>query len=226
MKDARSIFAQALAEVVIPEILNDAETISLEHKFSKDFEKKMSKIVKVKKKPRRKIVNIATRLAACAASVFIVADVLDIFTNAGRNPAVDYVMIHQYNCDNIYILCGENYNFPSTIEDEYTVDLPEGYTLEKDDSDEFSIYKVYENNDKYIRFEQHVLPASMIPSIDNEHGINEIITDENETKYVTHIDEEEGYYYIMWSNDIYLFILSTNIDKETAFDLCKSTKIK
>ncbi|MDE6102919.1 MAG: hypothetical protein K2F60_00145, partial [Oscillospiraceae bacterium] len=73
---------------------------------------------------------------------------------------------------------------------------------------------------------QHVLPAGMIPSIDNEHGINEIITDENETKYFTHIDEEEGYYYIMWSNDIYLFMLSTNIDKESMYNLCKSTKIK
>ncbi len=226
MKDARSIFTQALAEVVIPEILNESETINLEHKFSKSFEKKMSKVVKVKKKPRRKIVNLTTRFVACAASVIIVADVFKLFTNAGRNPAVDYAIIHQYNCDNIYILCDENYYFPSTIENEYSIDYPEGYTLAKDESDEFSIYKVYENNDKFIRFEQHVLPPGMIPSFDNENGINEIFIDENKTKYVTHYNEEESYYLVMWSNDIYLFILSTNIDKETALDLCKPTKIK
>lgn len=226
MKDAKSIFAQMLAEVVIPEILNEPEPKSIEHEFSKKFEKKMSKIIKVNKKSRRKIVSIATRFAACIAAVCIVSDVLNVFTNAGRNPAVDYLVLHQYNCDDIYILCDENYPFPKTIEEEYTIDLPEGFALVKDETDEFSIYRVYENNDKRIRFEQHVLPAGMTPSVDNEHGINEIITDENETKYFTHIDEEEGYYYIMWSNDIYLFMLSTNIDKETMFNLCKSTKIK
>ncbi|MDE6104050.1 MAG: hypothetical protein K2F60_05955, partial [Oscillospiraceae bacterium] len=158
MKDANSIFAQALAEVVIPEILNESEPISFEHKFSKKFEKKMSKVVKGNKKPYRKIVNAATRFAACVAAVCVMADVLDVFTNAGRNPAVDYLVIHQSKCDDIYIECDENYPFPPIIEDEYTIDLPEGFTLVMDLTDEFSILREYENNDKSIRFEQHVLP--------------------------------------------------------------------
>ena len=66
----------------------------------------------------------------------------------------------------------------------------------------------------------------MIMGIDNEHGINDIITDGDGIKYVIHFDEEEDYYLIMWSNDIYLFTLRTNTSQEIALDLCKSTKAK
>ncbi len=225
MKDARYIFAQALAEVVIPEILDDAETISLEHKFSKGFEKKMSKIVKVKKKPRRKIVNIATRLAACAASVFIVADVLDVFTNAGRNPLVDYIMLHHYNNDEVIYEYNQDHPFPKTIEEEYTIDLPEGFVLVDEYRYDTLVDKHYENNDKFIQFTQDIVCGGR-HSFDNETGTNEIVVDENETKFVVHHDYVDNSYIIVWSNDIYMFTIYSNLDEEMVWNLCKSTKIK
>lgn len=225
MKDANSIFAQALAEVVIPEILNESEPISFEHKFSKKFEKKMSKVVKGNKKPYRKIVNAVTRFAACVAAVCVMADVLDVFTNAGKTPAVDYIMLHHYNNDEVIYEYNKDYPFPKTIEEEYTIDLPEGFTLVDEDYYEDSVYKYYENNDKYIEFSQEIVAASR-HGFDNEHGTNEFVIDENETKFIVHYDYEDEVYIIVWSNDIYMFRICSNLDEETIWNLCKSTKIK
>lgn len=225
MKDAKSIFAQMLAEVVIPEILNEPEPKSIEHEFSKKFEKKMSKIIKVNKKSRRKIVSIATRFAACIAAVCIVSDVLNVFTNAGRNPAVNYLVLHHYNNDEVIYEYSKDYPFPKTIEEEYTIDLPDGFTLVDEDYYEDSVYKYYENNDKYIEFSQYIV-AGTRHSFDNEHGTNEIVVDENETKFVVHHDYDDGIYIIVWSNDFYMFRICSNLDENTVWDLCKSTKIK
>ena len=132
------------------------------------------------------------------------------FTPFDRGVIRGYARIHLEFCGKI----GENWT-------------PEGFEL-KDESTvgEFSQKKYYENNEDYIEFVQEVLPTTMVMGIDNEHGINDIITDGDGIKYVIHFDEEEDYYLIMWSNDIYLFTLRTNTSQETAFDLCKSTKIK
>lgn len=225
MKDARSIFAQALAEVVIPEILNESETINLEHKFSKSFEKKMSKIVKVKKKPRRKIVNLTTRFVACAAAVIIVADVFKLFTNAGRNPAVDYIMIHHYNNDEVVYEYNLDIPFPRTIKEEYTIDLPEGFVLVDEYRYDSLVEKHYEKDDKFIQFTQEILSGGR-HSLDNETGTNEIVVDDNETKFVVHHDYVDNLYLIFWSNDIYMFTIYSNLDEKAVWDLCNSTKIK
>ena len=43
MKKDKSIFAEALAESVIPEILNESLPLDYEHEFSDEFERRMSK---------------------------------------------------------------------------------------------------------------------------------------------------------------------------------------
>ena len=217
MKKDKSIFAEALAESVIPEILNESLPLDYEHEFSDEFERRMSKIIKRRKTRSGKIISMARRCGASVAAIFVMAAGLSILTDAGRDPAVDYLVLHHYDSDEI----------PATIEKEYTIEVPEGFEL-KDESTvgEFSQKKYYENNEDYIEFVQEVLPTTMVMGIDNEHGINDIITDGDGIKYVIHFDEEEDYYLIMWSNDIYLFTLRTNTSQETAFDLCKSTKIK
>lgn len=227
MKKDKSIFAEALAESVIPEILNESLPLDYEHEFSDEFERRMSKIIKRRKTRGGKIISMARRCGASVAAIFVMAAGLSILTDARRDPAVDYLVLHHYDSDEIRVICEENYVFPATIEKEYTIEVPEGFEL-KDESTvgEFSQKKYYENNEDYIEFVQEVLPTTMVMGIDNEHGINDIITDGDGIKYVIHFDEEEDYYLIMWSNDIYLFTLRTNTSQETAFDLCKSTKIK
>ena len=226
MKKDKSIFAEALAESVIPEILNESLPLDYEHEFSDEFERRMSKIIKRRKTRGGKIISMARRCGASVAAIFVMAAGLSILTDAGRDPAVDYLVLHHYDSDEIRVICEENYVFPATIEKEYTIEVPEGFEL-KDESTvgEFSQKKYYENNEDYIKFVQEVVEDNII-YIDNEHGINDIITDGDGIKYVIHFDEEEDYYLIMWSNDIYLFTLRTNTSQETALDLCKSTKIK
>ena len=55
-KDDKSIFAQALADVFIPELLSDEDKFNSdeEHQFSSNFENKMSRIIKIQKRKRRK----------------------------------------------------------------------------------------------------------------------------------------------------------------------------
>ena len=226
MKKDKSIFAEALAESVIPEILNESLPLDYEHEFSDEFERRMSKIIKRRKTRGGKIISMARRCGASVAAIFVMAAGLSILTDAGRDPAVDYLVLHHYDSDEIRVICEENYVFPATIEKEYTIEVPEGFEL-KDESTvgEFSQKKYYENNEDYIKFVQEVVEDNII-YIDNEHGINDIITDGDGIKYVIHFDEEGDYYLIMWSNDIYLFTLRTNTSQETALDLCKSTKIK
>lgn len=225
MKKDKSIFAEALAESVIPEILNESLPLDYEHEFSDEFERRMSKIIKRRKTRGGKIISMARRCGASVAAIFVMAAGLSILTDAGRDPAVDYLVLYHYDFDEVRIKCEENYVFPATIEEEYTIEVPEGFELKDETVGEFSQKKYYENNEDYIKFVQEVVEDNII-YIDNEHGINDIITDGDGIKYVIHFDEEEDYYLIMWSNDIYLFTLRTNTSQETALDLCKSTKIK
>lgn len=67
------------------------------------------------------------------AAIFVMAAGLSILTDAGRDPAVDYLVLHHYDSDEIRVICEENYVFPATIEKEYTIEVPEGFEL-KDES--------------------------------------------------------------------------------------------
>lgn len=133
MKKDKSIFAEALAESVIPEILNESLPLDYEHEFSDEFERRMSKIIKRRKTRGGKIISMARRCGASVAAIFVMAAGLSILTDAGRDPAVDYLVLHHYDSDEIRVICEENYVFPATIEKEYTIEVPEGFEL-KDES--------------------------------------------------------------------------------------------
>lgn len=225
MKKDKSIFAKALAETVIPEILDESVPLDCEHEFSDKFERRMSKIMKKSKTSHHKIISISRNFGVGIAAAMVITSGLNMLTDALRAPAIDYVVLHYSTNDDVRVKFDEDYNFPKKIEEEYTIDIPEGFELKEEIIDEISVNRRYENNGQYIELQQRVVGAEAT-GIDNEHGINDIITDEDGIKYVIHFDDEEKYYMIMWSNDIYMFTLYTNISGETAFDLCKSTKIK
>lgn len=113
---------------------------------------------------------------------------------------------------------------PHEIEKVYTIDVPEGFVIEIDDSCEGWSTQWYINGDKYIHYNQYLLNKYTL-AIDNETTKKEILHYYDVTYHI--YDCENGKpYTVMWIYDGYVFEIVSNLDKEAVIDLCKSTKLK
>lgn len=113
---------------------------------------------------------------------------------------------------------------PQTIEEVYTIDVPEGFVLTEDYSTETCIDLIYSNGEQYINFTQEVL-SSFNMNIDNETTTMEIlIIDGIEYQFINY--ENGCQYGMIWENYGYVFDITSNINKESFMELCKSTKLK
>lgn len=116
-------------------------------------------------------------------------------------------------------------NCPKTIEDVYYFpELPEGYDLFEDESNEYFVYRSYVNSDKdrCLIFTQDI-KAGYTDNFDNEHQTFEEL--EINGYYAVYIkntsDINSGI--IVWDNGNYILSISGIFTKEELIELAKST---
>ena len=125
--------------------------------------------------------------------------------------------------DNIDV--NSSYYTKIIIEEEYEIDVPDGFELEEYHSDDNLINCCYSNGEDYIRFEQY--PAGTYSAnYDNEHHIHYNYTDDEGQEYLVYESTKSTNLTFIWNDGQYVFEISSNLDKEDIVDLCKSTKIK
>ena len=207
MENSKELFVKALMEAERLDHLQLKKEEDIEWAFSKKFETSMNKLIK-----KNNRIQITTRrklrmglLAAVIAVIALLTGLMSV--SATRTPFVEFVkkVFSQYN----EITLSEESTPPvDTIETEYTLsELPEGYTLDTYQKDEYSVFTVWKNSsNQEIVFSQQLLDSSF--TIDNEHNYKEIEIN-GYTAYYT--DDEYGGV-LVWTDGYYWFTIAVPKD--------------
>ena len=194
-----------------------------DHVFSEKHEKKMAKLIKRQRKPYFRFICTAGRRAACIAAATVVFSSTALGVYAVRNRAFD---LSADSCSDHDVIkaTSDSSDYPEIIEKEYYIsELPNGYRqTEYNKTDNWS-YSEYRNGNKRIVFEQCTKKSFKL-YIDNEYCTSESYIDTDGVKYI--IKTFQNGSFILWDNGEYIMTLSSNLDKNAALKLCKSTKVK
>lgn len=194
------------------------------HSFSERHNKKMNKLIKRQRKPYFKLISTAGRRAACVIVAVIVASASALSVKAIREAIFDFITNIFSDHSVVTTESGTEIGYPKIVENEYYIsDLPDGFIIGDTIRNDVSINVSYFNDDKYILFSQYT-KSVYEETLDNEHTRFEKINDETGQEYLM-ISTEADISFI-WDNGRYIFEITSNLDKGTTLDLCKSTKMK
>ena len=222
-----SILKNALGEVFEKELYSFAkEAYSLpDHVFSEKFNKKMDRLIKRRSRSYYKFINTAGKRAACIAAVIIIAS-LSLLTVRAVRETVYRFLVGIFGDHTEVAVESDMGDHPKTIETEYYLDgLPEGFELVEHSFRELRCFTMFVKGDEFITFEQYTTDQYHYV-FDNEHSEYTEIIGENGISYFIRDDIEDDSHSVIWKNEQYIFRLESNIDKNEAIELCKSTKIK
>lgn len=212
MENNKELFVKAFMEAERLDNQKIPSEKEIKWEFSEKFEHAMNKLIK-----KNNRIRIATRrrirrglLAAIIAILVLFMGLMSV--SAIRTPFVEFVknVFDQYN----ELTISEESTPPvETIETEYTLsELPEGYTLDTYQSDEYSVFAIWKNSSgEEILFFQNILDTEL--NINNEHNYQELTINGQEA----YLNEYEYNSSLVWTNGIYWFRL--NVPNELSDDI-------
>lgn len=212
MENNKELFVKAFMEAERLDNQKIPSEKEIKWEFSEKFEHAMNKLIK-----KNNRIRIATRrkirgglLAAIIAILVLFMGLMSV--SAIRTPFVEFVknVFDQYN----ELTISEESTPPvETIETEYTLsELPEGYTLDTYQSDEYSVFAIWKNSSgEEIFFFQNILDTEL--NINNEHNYQELTINGQEA----YLNEYEYNSSLVWTNGIYWFRL--NVPNELSDDI-------
>lgn len=226
--ESNKLFLQALENVYDEEFEEYMSSLEKkygdEHVFSNKHNKKMSKLIKLQRKPYFKLISTAGRRAACIVVAFIVISVSALSVEAIREAVFDFITRIFSDHTVVTTESGTDMDYPISIEEEYYIsELPDGFEEVDKGKTDNSIDISYFRNDEYILFTQYT-KAAYEQNYDNEKNNYEEYEDADGTKYLVILNDYESTY--IWDNGRYIFIIGSNLDKNDILELYKSTKSK
>jgi len=220
---ANDLFKKALHDALILEFSNmlpDAD--ENEHVFSSDFERKMQKLIKRRKKPYYKIINTLGKRVACIAVIVLVASSVTVLSvDALRNAVADF-FVSIYEKFSTVQSVDEDKPAPTTIEDIYAITYNlDGYKVVFENNNEFSRDITYVNSDIIIEFSQYT--KDMYNKNVNTEDAEISTTEINGTEAIIFLDNQ-NYYHIIINSDDYVFDFGSNIGKDALIDIAESVQ--
>lgn len=210
----------ALTELMYKE----ADELMVEYElydFSPEFEKKMEKLIKRRRKPYFRMINTVGKRAACiAACAFIVSSASLMSVDAVREAVLGFIMnIFEDHSD---ISLTNDGKHPDTIQDVYeiTYDISD-YSIVFTDYNDRNRSTVYSKNDKEVVFEQYIQDSFNLRI--NTEGATISHIDINGYDTIYYYDNSQNHNFI-WDNGQYIFYLSSNLSKEETISIVKSVK--
>lgn len=224
-------FLTALNECFDEDCLKVSSTSYPEYELSKEFQQKMNKLIRQQRKVYYPVIKTTgRRIATAIIAAVMMGSVTAVAYGPAREAIKDFFMKHfgthdvvetNYVIENMDI--NSSYYTKIIIEEEYEIDVPDGFELEEYHSDDNLINCRYSNGKDFIDFEQ--IPAGIYSaSIDNERSKSYNYTDDEGNKYLVYEWNKSRLF--IWNNGEYVFEISSNLDKNDIVDLCKSTKLK
>lgn len=220
-----SILSKALGEVFEPQIDEFMQTVELKPNFifSDKYRRKINKLIKRREKPYFKLICTTGRRIVCTAAAIIIIIASSLSVEAVREAIHDFLM-NIFKGHTAVSVSGTVEDYPTFIEEEYEIaNLPEGFEQVDYYADETSIFIMYENNDKYILFEQTVY-YDFMANFDNSNSEFEYYTDMLGQEYL--IQDTGHNYCVTYNNGEYIIQITSNLNKDSIVNLCKDTKIK
>ena len=194
------------------------------YEVSEKFEKKMSKLISRQRKPYFHLICTAGRRAACIVVAIIVLSASSLTVKAVREAVYDFFMKVFSDHTEVSTVVESDTSVVDKIYEFYEItNLPDGFELVDSSITDTNCYYKYRYGDKQIIFTQ-TINSQFTTYLDNENGDIEKFTGDDGTEYV--IREAANDFIVIWSNEKYTFKISSNLDKELIFNLCKSTKAK
>ena len=193
-----------------------------EHVFSSDFERKMQKLIKRRKKPYYKIINTLGKRVACIAVIVLVASSVTVLSvDALRNAVADF-FVSIYEKFSTVQSVDEDKPAPTTIEDIYAITYNlDGYKVVFENNNEFSRDITYVNSDIIIEFSQYT--KDMYNKNVNTEDAEISTTEINGTEAIIFLDNH-NYYNIILNSDDYVFDIGSNIGKDALIDIAESVQ--
>ena len=202
----------------------DADELMIEnipYEFSAEFEKRMSKLIKRRRKPYFRMINTVGKRAACIAlAVFIASATTVMSVDAFREAVFRFFMnIFSTHSD---ITAIDDDQHPNTIEDIYeiTYDISD-YNIDFESNTERTRIISYTRKSNEIILEQYVNDAFNLRANTEDAVIKHM--DLNGFDVIYYCDNH-NYYNLIWDNGYYIFHLSSNLTKEATLDIAKSIK--
>ena len=215
-------FIMALREAMYIDcerVLNNLPDV--EPNFSLEFEKKMQKLIKRRSHSYYPLIATAGRRAACIIAAVIIIAAAPLSVKAVRDAVKEFVIKIFSDHHNVAVSTIAE-NAPETIEEVYTIDVPEGFELTEELVTDGWVNQIYKKEDKYIDLTQVVL-SMFHANIDTETTTMEILIEDG-IEYQLY--NYENSYRIIWKYDGYVFSVYSNLNKYEFAELCKSTKLK
>lgn len=214
---------RAFEETAVSRIIEKVPQMP-DHKFSRRFEIKMKSLIRYgyrepvyyhKFTVKRLLICVTAALIAAVVMAFSVTAVRDFFKN---------FFIEVFGTHTTVQTFSDNINAPTSIEDVYIIDVPNGFEIiYKDEIFEWSTFICYEysKDDYYIFFNQYVK---------SKYDVN-VNTEDRPLDYVE-INGNDGYivdlgnneYYISWDNGDYIFDITGNISKDELIEAANSVQ--
>ncbi len=216
MNSLKSALNEALTDLYIDSIPELDK-----HIFSNAFNKKMNKLLKLRKKPYYHWVNtVSKRIAVVIISVFIAGTTTILSVEAIREKVFGF-FIEIFEKYSIIQHDGEE-DAPESIENIYEItDGMDGYTLHYEESTDFFISKIYVKEDIVIDYSQWT-KGEYKQNWNTEDAQIEHI-EINGYKAIIFTDNH-NYNHIIWEDQDYVFTLSTNLGENALIEMAKSVQ--
>ena len=215
------VFKHAIFDALTSEYENIVPTEQEDHFFSAEFEKKMSKLIKRRKKPYFMIINTVGKRVACFIIGIVIASSLAIVNvESIRNAFIDFFM-------NIFekfsiVQSVDTDKSPQIIEEIYeiTYDLSL-YNIDYEEQNEIYYNIVYKNENNIINYTQWV-KSEYDMHINTEDAIIEtIIINNYEAIYFI---DNHNYHHLIWDNGKYIIDIHSNIGKNELIVIANSVQ--
>jgi len=210
------------------EIYESAEDEDIQ--FSEDFEKKMDKLIRKRKRPYYKLVNTAAKKVALFTIVFLSVSVITVLKVDALRSFFKDLIVKPFT-DHSHITTASNsedptesgtVTYPEKIETKYdiTADMS-GYEKNIISDDEISRFVVYSKNDIVVSFYQHNV-SDYVSDVNTEKSKIEHI-DINGKEAIGFLDNH-NYYTLIWNNGEYIIEIRSNIGKDALIEIAKSVQ--
>lgn len=191
--------------------------------FSPKLERRMARLLKAKRKPRRNLINAPCKKAIAACLSIIVFAGAIMGCKKIREPIVEFFS-DVYEKFTEFFFGDEDKETASKVIDEVHMPtyLPEGYELVEDISftnepKEVCIIWKNENDDKIFLY-QNVLTNNLI--LDTENAT--LTTIDSDSKIA--IIQKDNHTYAFWNDRIYSYMLVCNLSEDELIKIVKSIK--
>ena len=215
-------YRHCIAEALLPkyhQILDEADS---SHEFSPDFERRMDKLIRQRRKPFYRFTNtVGKRVAVIIIGLITVSFTTVMSVEALRTPFLDFITSLFSDHSEVKTI-DDSGDYPETIESYYeiTSDLSD-YSIERDSvkDDERAIY--YRHNDKLIYYYQKIID-NYRNNLNTENANTESI-DINGHEAIGYMDNQ-NYYTLIWNNGEYIIQIASNVGKDALIEIAKSVQ--